>query len=109
MEEAIALRPRPRAYLTPSAPQRYLPMETFAPTISERSKQLAAKLRPKASAARFLNVGVPWVLCCMHGVLCPCTPHLEACILTHTHTHQNPAYSSHTHATGHAPARGAVP
>jgi hypothetical protein len=52
MEEAIAARPRPRAYLTPSAPQKYVPGDSFAPVIDERSKQLAAKLRPKVRSCR---------------------------------------------------------
>jgi hypothetical protein len=47
MEEAIACRPRPRAYLAPSPPQKFMPEETFAPRIDARSKQIAAKLRPK--------------------------------------------------------------
>ncbi|GBF97125.1 hypothetical protein Rsub_10136 [Raphidocelis subcapitata] len=47
MEEAIAARPRPRAYLAPSPPQKYEPAETFAPRIDARSKAIAAKLRPK--------------------------------------------------------------
>ncbi|KAI8463811.1 MAG: hypothetical protein J3K34DRAFT_135272 [Monoraphidium minutum] len=51
MEDAIAARPRPRAYLAPSPPQKYTPAETFAPVISERSKMLAARLRPKDTPA----------------------------------------------------------
>jgi hypothetical protein len=47
MEEAIAQRPRPRAYLARCASPKELPAEPFAPTIDERSKVLAAKLRPK--------------------------------------------------------------
>lgn len=50
MEEAIAARPRPRAYLAPSPPQKYAPADTFAPAIDPRSKQLAAKIRPKVRA-----------------------------------------------------------
>ena len=51
MEEAIAARPRPRAYLAPSPPQRAAPAETFAPAIDERSRQIAARLRPRDTPA----------------------------------------------------------
>ncbi|KAI8475815.1 MAG: hypothetical protein J3K34DRAFT_478827 [Monoraphidium minutum] len=54
MEEAISLRPFPRAYLTPSPPPKYVPHDAFAPAISERSKQLAARMRPKDAATHEL-------------------------------------------------------
>jgi hypothetical protein len=47
MDAAIAAAPRPRAYLVRSASPRPVAADTFAPTIDERSKQIAAKLRPK--------------------------------------------------------------
>ena len=52
MEEAIAARPRPRAYLAPRPPAKYTPADTFAPAIDPHSKQLAAKIRPKVRRAR---------------------------------------------------------
>ncbi|WIA42412.1 hypothetical protein OEZ86_008411 [Tetradesmus obliquus] len=47
MEEVLATRRGPRAYLAPSPPRKYVPSETYKPQIDERSKQLAAKIRPK--------------------------------------------------------------
>jgi hypothetical protein len=40
----------PRTYLAPSPPRKYVPSETYKPQIDERSKQLAAKIRPKVCA-----------------------------------------------------------
>ncbi|KAF8057295.1 hypothetical protein HT031_006103 [Scenedesmus sp. PABB004] len=47
MAEVLAARRGPRAYLAPSPPRTFVPAETFQPTITQRSKQLAAKIRPK--------------------------------------------------------------
>lgn len=46
MEAALTMRRGPRTYLAPSPPPKYTPEESFQPKISERSKQLAARLRP---------------------------------------------------------------
>jgi hypothetical protein len=46
MEEALAVRRGPREYLAPSPPPPPAPEGPFHPKIAERSKQLAARLRP---------------------------------------------------------------
>eukprot|EP00879_Flechtneria_rotunda_P016181 GHRR01016925.1.p1 GENE.GHRR01016925.1~~GHRR01016925.1.p1 ORF type:complete len:770 (+),score=302.29 GHRR01016925.1:355-2664(+) len=47
MEDVLATRRRPRIYLAPSPPRKYVPTETYHPQINEQSKRLAAKIRPK--------------------------------------------------------------
>ncbi|KAF6256830.1 hypothetical protein COO60DRAFT_1656523 [Scenedesmus sp. NREL 46B-D3] len=47
MEEVLATRRGPRTYLAPSPPRKYVPSETYKPHIDAKSKQLAAKIRPK--------------------------------------------------------------
>ncbi|GBF98697.1 hypothetical protein Rsub_11411 [Raphidocelis subcapitata] len=47
MDEAIAQHPRPRPYLARCCAPKLPPPDTFQPRIDERSKALAAKLRPK--------------------------------------------------------------
>jgi hypothetical protein len=47
MEEVLAGRRGPRAYLAPSPPRKQAPTETYAPKINQRSKQLASRVRPK--------------------------------------------------------------
>lgn len=49
MEEVLTTRRGPRTYLAPSPPRKYVHTETYKPQIDERSKQLAAKVRPKVS------------------------------------------------------------
>lgn len=51
MDEVLTRRRGPRAYLAPSPPPRYQPEEMFHPCITERSKQLAARMRPKVRAS----------------------------------------------------------
>lgn len=47
MDEVLATRRGPRAYLAPSPPKKYVPPETYKPQINQRSKQLASRVRPK--------------------------------------------------------------
>jgi len=56
MDAAIAANPRPRTYLARSPSPRPLHVDSFAPIIDERSKQLASKIRPKV---RRLMAGAP--------------------------------------------------
>lgn len=51
MEEVLATRRGPRAYLAPSPAKKYVPTETYTPRINQRSKQLASKVRPKVSGS----------------------------------------------------------
>lgn len=67
MEDAVAARPRPRAYLAPSPAAKPSPADTFAPAITERSKLLAAKLRPKVGGgARGAAFDSMAARCCEH-------------------------------------------
>jgi hypothetical protein len=50
LEEVLATRRGPRAYLAPSPTKKYVPTETYTPTINQRSKQLASRVRPKVSS-----------------------------------------------------------
>jgi hypothetical protein len=52
MEEVLATRRGPRAYLAPSPPKKYVPTETYKPQINQRSKQLASRVRPKVGRRR---------------------------------------------------------
>lgn len=51
MEQAIALRPRPRAYLVPSPAPKQATAPSFRPHINEKSRQIAARLRPADAMA----------------------------------------------------------
>lgn len=61
MEEVLATRRGPRAYLAPSPTRKYVPTDTYKPQINQRSKQLASRVRPKVRcggskrAAHMLN------------------------------------------------------
>ena len=46
MEGALQMRRGPRAYLVPSPSAKYNPEPTFRPAINQRSRELAARLRP---------------------------------------------------------------
>lgn len=51
LEEVLATRRGPRAYLAPSPAKKYMPTETYKPQINQRSKQLASRVRPKDTPA----------------------------------------------------------
>ncbi|GAX82985.1 hypothetical protein CEUSTIGMA_g10412.t1 [Chlamydomonas eustigma] len=46
MEQALLLRRGPRAYLVPSPSSKHNPEPSFRPAINQRSRELAARLRP---------------------------------------------------------------